>query len=377
MTHGLNINELTTGPRPVLDPSLAVIGMVATATEASAIAAFPVNTPVLVSNINSAISDAGDGGTLKPALEAIADQTTPIIIVVRVDEDADQALQDANVIGTIANNNFTGLQALMNAEAVVGVRPRILGTPGLDSPAVVAQLVVAAQQMRSFAYAAAEGADIAAAIVNRDTYGARELMLFWPQTSSAENADTIARALGMRAKIDEQQGWHKTISNVAINGVSGISKDVYFDLLDPSTDAGVLNDNEITTIVRNNGFRFWGNRTCSDVPEFAFESAVRTSHALQDIIAEAVQPFMDNPMTISLIRDMLETFNAKFRQLVADGKIVGAQAFFDAEDNEATALASGKPKFRIEFTPAAPLDNPNIDLVITDYYYTGFADQLN
>ena len=160
MTHGLTIQDKTSGPRPVLDPSLAVIGLIATATAASAIAAFPLNTPVLVSNINNAISDAGDGGTLKPALEAIADQITPIIIVVRVDEDADQATQDANVIGTIANNEFTGLQALANAEAVVGVRPRILGCPGLDNATVTAQMVVAAQQLRAMAYCSAVGADI-------------------------------------------------------------------------------------------------------------------------------------------------------------------------------------------------------------------------
>ena len=51
----------------------------------------------------------------------------------------------------------------------------------------------------------------------------------------------MARALGLRAKIDEEVGWHKSLSNYEVNGVTGISKDVYWDLQDPSTDAGVLN----------------------------------------------------------------------------------------------------------------------------------------
>src|SRR5690606_25980367 len=123
-------------------------------------------------------------------------------------------------------------------------------------------------------------------------------------------------------------------------------------------------------------FRLWGNRTCSDTPEFAFESAVRTSHALQDEIAEVVRPFMDQPMTIGLIKDIMETCNARFRKLKADGRIIGAEIFFDADDNEPSALAAGRPKFRIEYTPAAPLENPEIGLIITDFYYTGFADLL-
>src|SRR5690606_18707213 len=103
---------------------------------------------------------------------------------------------------------------------------------------------------------------------------------------------------------------------------------------------------------------------------------VRTSAALKDEIASIVAPFLDQPMTIGLIKDLLETGNARFRQLVTEGRIVGAEMFFDKDANSAQELAAGRPHFRIQFTPTAPLENPQIGLVITDYYYTGFADQL-
>jgi phage tail sheath protein FI len=55
-------------------------------------------------------------------------------------------------------------------------------------------------------------------------------MLIWPDFINFDtvlNADATAyasaRALGLRAKIDEQTGWHKTLSNVGVNGVTGIS----------------------------------------------------------------------------------------------------------------------------------------------------------
>ena len=393
MPHGLTITESAAGPRALGAVSLAVIGLIATATttgdaaaQAALDAAYPLNTPVLVAGgVDVAAGKAGDGGTLGPALEAIGDQATPVMVIVRVEEGADQAETDANVIGSTDGETFTGLQALLAAETKLGVKPRILGAPGLDTAPVAAELAVTAKRLRAFAYIAAKSgdgiapaADIAEAITYRGTFADRELMVIWPDTESG-GGDVIARALGLRAQIDEEIGYHKTISNVLLGGVVSMTQDVSFDLTDSSTDAGVLNDGEVTTIIRQTGFRLWGNRTCADPqtqPSFVFESAVRTSHALQDIIEQIVSPFIDQPITVGLIKDLLETGNQRFRQLTNEGVIQGAEMFFDDDQNSAQELAAGRPKFRIQFTPVAPLENPNVDLVITDFYYTDFASQL-
>src|SRR5690606_5025883 len=93
MTHGLTIIEKTEGARAIVPASLAVIGLVATATAtgseniAALDAAFPLNTPVLIAgSVAAAAGRAGTGGTLKPALTAIADQASAIVVVVRVAE---------------------------------------------------------------------------------------------------------------------------------------------------------------------------------------------------------------------------------------------------------------------------------------------------
>lgn len=393
MFHGLTIKESATGPRALSAVSLAVIGLIATASTTGDAAAqakldadFPLNTPVLIAgNVDVAAGKAGDGGTLGPALRAIGDQASPIVVVVRVEEGATQAETDDNVIGATDGNTYTGLQALLAAQTTVGVKPQIIGAPNLDSQPVVEEMVSVAKKLRGFVYAGAKAADgftpaadQAAAILYRAEFAHRELMLIWPDTS-ASDGDNVARALGLRAQIDEAIGWHKTISNVPLVGVTGLEHDVAFDLTDPSSAAGLLNAAPVTTMIRQNGFRFWGNRTCADAdqqPEFVFESAVRTSHALQAIIEQIVSPFLDQPMTIGLIKDVLETGNARFRQLAIEGRIIGAQMFFDADANSAQELAAGRPHFRIQFTPVAPLENPNVDLVITDFYYSGFADQL-
>ena len=383
--HGLTITETAKGPRAVRTQSMAVIGIIATSAptggeDAAGIdAAYPLNTPVLVTDVEVGAGKAGSGGTLKRALEAIGDQTSPLVIVVRIAEGANAAETAENAIGSTDGNSYTGIQALLVAENVVGLRPRIIGAPGLDGLLVTQELVAAAKKLRAMVYAGVPADDLAEALLYRANFSDRELMLIWPDSSAEFPGDIVARALGLRARIDEEQGWHKTISNVPLGGVAGITRDVHFDLLDPSTEAGALNDKDITTLIRQNGYRLWGNRTAADPatqPEFSFESAVRTSHALQDILAAAVAPFLDQPMTIALIKDLLESANAEFRQLVIAGRIVGAEAFFDAGSNTPEQLAAGRPTFRIQYTPTAPLENPRVELVITDYYYTGFADLL-
>lgn len=381
--HGINVSEPLAGTRPILERSTAVIGLVATAAAAAGAptialdAAFPFNRPVLVTDVRTAIGVAGETGTLRPALEAIADQGSPIVIVVRVGVGADAAATSANVLGGMVDGKYTGMQALLAAEAQLGVRPRILGAPGLDTEVVTNKLVTIAKLLRGFAYASCDGVTtVGAAVVYAQSFSARELMLIWPDATGWKGK-AIATALGRRAMIDEEIGWHKSLSNVPIAGVTGLTADVHFDIRDMSTDAGLLNEGQVTTIVRMNGYRFWGNRTTSDEPQFAFETAVRTSQAIQDAIAETLAAFVDKPMTDGLIRDIEETVNAKLAQWVSEGRLIGGRCWFDSAANPAAQMAAGKLVIDYDYTPAAPLEGLQLNQRITDKYYAGFGDLLN
>ncbi len=64
--------------------------------------------------------------------------------------------------------------------------------------------------------------------------------------------------------------------------MTGISASVFWDLQQAGTDADLLNEADITTLIRKDGFRFWGNRTCSDDPLFQFENYTRTAQVVAD-----------------------------------------------------------------------------------------------
>ncbi len=382
--HGVRVVEISDGTRTIRTVSTAVIGMVCTASDADA-AAFPLNTPVLITNINTAIGKAGKLGTLAKSLDAIADQSSPVCVVVRVEEGADEAATTSNIIGTTtAEGKYTGMKALLTAQAKLSVKPRILGVPGLDTEAVTTELVSIAQKLRAFVYASAfECKTKEEAMLYRAGFGARELMIIWPDfvswdtTANGEATDyAVARAMGLRAKIDEEIGWHKTLSNVPVNGVTGISADVFWDLQDPNTDAGLLNSHDITTLIQSSGFRFWGSRTCTEDPLFQFENYTRTAQVLADTMAEAHMWAVDKPVTPTLVKDIVEGINAKFRELKTLGYIIDGKAWYNSELNSKAAITAGKLYIDYDSTPVPPLENLMFQQRITDQYLVDFAQSI-
>ncbi|HDR9024826.1 TPA: phage tail sheath protein [Burkholderia vietnamiensis] len=382
--HGVRVLEINEGTRPIRTVSTAVVGLIATGLDADA-TMFPLDTPVLVTNIQAALGKAGNNGTLARSLDAIAAQAKPVTVVVRVADGVDDAETTSNVIGkTDANGRYTGMKALLAAQSTLGIKPRILGTPGLDTQPVSTALASLAQQLRGFAYVSANGCTTKeAATAYRRQFNQRELMVMWPDfvgwdttTNATRTVDATAIALGLRAKIDEETGWHKTLSNVGVNGVTGLSRDVFWDLQDPATDAGYLNEQDVTTLIRSNGYRFWGSRTCSDDPLFAFENYTRTAQVLADTMADAHMLYVDKPMHPSLVRDIIESINAKFRELIANGYLLGGSAWFDESANTIESLKAGKLAIDYDYTPVPPIENLMLRQRITDRYLADFAARV-
>ncbi len=388
--HGVEVVEINDGTRTISTVSTAVVGMVCTASDADA-GAFPLNEPVLITNPQSAIAKAGTKGTLAKSLQLIANQSKPVVVVVRVaegtgDGEEAQAQTISNIIGTTdENGKYTGMKALLTAKAVTGVKPRILGVPGLDTQEVATALVSVAQKLRAFAYVSAWGCKtIADVIAYRENFSARELMIIWPDFlgwDTTANATTTsyatAIALGLRAKIDNDTGWHKTLSNVGINGVTGISASVFWDLQESGTDADLLNEAGVTPLIRADGFRFWGNRNCSDNPLFQFENYTRTAQVIADTIAEGHMWANDKPITATLIRDIIDGINAKFRELKTGGYIIDATCWFDEEANSKETLKAGKLFIDYDYTPVPPLEHLTLRQRITDKYLANLISSVN
>ena len=376
--HGSRTKENTDLLAAINDIDSTVIGLVAVADDADPLT-FPLDTPVLITRVISVLGKAGKTGSLYKSLKAISDQVSTRVIVVRVaeaKEGEDEKTQSQLIIGgTQADGSYTGMFALLTAEQT-GYRPRILGIPMYDTQEVTAQLRVIAKQLRAFSYSYCDGCEtIAEAKTYREQFAEREGMLIWPnfiaynpQTGVNEEFPAVAYALGLRALIDNEQGWHKSLSNVAVKNVLGISKDVFWALQAEDSDANELNANEITTLIKRDGFRFWGNRT-TDTEEYIFEVFTRTAQILADSIAEAQFTTVDKPLTPANVKDVVSGINAKLQALVTAGKLIGAACWFDIVDNPTTGIRQGKVVIRYNYSPVPPLENLTLIQTFTDQYY--------
>lgn len=386
--HGVRIIEIADGARPIQSIETAIIGAVVTAPDADS-AMFPSNGMVQITDVQEALAKIGETGTGYAFLDGVKDHGSPIIHLSIVPEGATAEETTANVIGTNENGQRTGLQALRTAKQQFGFKPRILGVPELDTLAVATELAGLAADTQSFAYATARKEDgsvantVAEAVAYRNNFGNRELMVIHPEFMVADSkgavvtGSAVSRALGLRAFLDENYGWHKTISNVPVQGVLGISKSVSWELQDPSTDAGLLNASDVTTIINEDGYRLWGSRTCSADPLFAFESDTRTAQVIADMMARAHLWAVDKPLYASLARDIVEGLNAQGRSLISQGRLLGFEAYIDNKLNTPTSLRSGKLFIDYEYTAVPPMENLNLRQRVSDRYLIDFAASLD
>ncbi|MNT58374.1 Phage tail sheath protein [compost metagenome] len=94
-------------------------------------------------------------------------------------------------------------------------------------------------------------------------------------------------------------------------------------------------------------------------------------------MANAQMWAMDKPMHPSLVRDMLESINDKFREMIAGGYLIGGSAWFPDDINDETTLKAGKLYIDYDYTPVPPLEDLTLRQRITDRYLVDFASRLN
>lgn len=385
--HGVEVIELDQGSRPIQTVKSSVIGLIGTAPEADA-DAFPLNTPVLVAGRRSEaalLDTTADGtgtGTLIPAIDGIFDQAGAAVVVVRVEEGADEAATLTNVVGGIDGSTgaYQGVKAFLSAESVLGVSPRILAAPGFShqrpsnaANPVVAELVGIAESLRAIVLADGPNTNDADAVAYRSDIGSRRVYVVDPHVNVFKNGTVVAepasaRIAGMIAKSDNDRGFWWSPSNTTMNGIVGTARAVDFQLGNSNARANFLNESEVATIIRQDGFRLWGNRTASTDPKWAFLSVVRTADMINDSLLRAHLWAVDRNITKTYIEDVTNSVQSYLDSLKAQGAILGGQIWADEDLNTPENIAAGKIYFNFDFTPPTPAEHIVFRSILTNNY---------
>ncbi|RRJ96866.1 phage tail protein [Opitutaceae bacterium TAV4] len=378
--HGVEVLEVNNGPRAIRTVKTSVIGIVGTAPEAD-VTAFPLNKPVLIAASRREAALLGETGTLPAALDDIFDQAGAVVIVVRVapgegaTPEAIAAATLTNIIGGVGIDGSTGIQCLVDAESVVGFSPKILIATGFtDKKACADELLSIADRLRAIVVLDGPNTTDEAAITYAGDFGNARAFLVDPGVKVFANGDETvrpasARVAGLIAKSDNDRGFWWSPSNQEILGITGTARPVDFLLGDPNSRANLLNEQNVATIIRQDGFRLWGNRTLSSDPKFAFLSTRRTADVIADSIKRGHMWANDRPVSRQLCESIADSVNSYLRSLVAMGAILGGVCWYDRADNENNELAQGKIRFRYKFTPPPPAERLTfVSETVEDYY---------
>lgn len=334
--------------------------------------AFPLDTPVLVAGSRKEAARLGTTGTLPVAMDSVFDQAGAVVVVVRVAEGANEAETLANVIGGVnaTTGQFEGVQAFLGAESKVGTAPRILIAPGFthtrdggNANAVVAELIGVAERLRAVIIADGPSTTDAEALAYAGDFGSKRVYVIDPRVTKTDGTGAAVYewaspcVAGLICKSDNERGFWWSPSNQNINGIIGTERAVDFALGDASARANLLNEGKVATIIRQNGYRLWGNRTLSSDAKWVFLSVVRTADIIHDSLLRAHLWAVDRNITKTYIQDVVEGVNAYLRHLQTIGAILGGECYADPDLNTPDQIAQGKVYFDFDFTPPYPAEH--------------------
>ncbi|AZL70194.1 phage tail sheath subtilisin-like domain-containing protein [Pseudomonas oryziphila] len=380
--HGVTVTNVDTGARSIALPSSSIIGLVDTFTEGPNVTA-KANDLVLITSERDAVAAYGLNAPITKACRAIYSRAKAVIVACGVAKVEDAAEQTSAIIGNVlADGKRTGLQALLDGKSRFNAQPRLLVAPKHSATqAVGTALVALADKLRAIAIIDGPNSTDEAAIAYAKNFGAKRAFLvdpgvrYWDNDAEATvDAPGSAWVAGLFAWTDREYGFWASPSNKEFVGITGTTRAVEFLDGDDSCRANLLNNANIATIIRDDGFRLWGNRTLSSDPKWAFVTRVRTMDIVMDAILYGHKWAVDRSITATYVKDVTEGLQAFMRDLKNQGAIINFEVYADPQLNTASQLEQGKVYWNIRFTDVPPAENPNFRVEVTNQWLTEVLD---
>jgi phage tail sheath protein FI len=378
--HGVTTSLIDTGARTISLPSSSIIGLCDTFTPGVlGGGTAKAGELVLLTTEREAIAAFGPDSAITKAAQAIYVRAKAVIVAIGVAKLEDEALQTSAIIGgVLASGQRTGLQALLDGKSKHNAQPKLLIAPGHSSTQAVATAMDAlAGKLRAMAIIDGPNTTDEAAMAYALEFGSKRLYLvdpgvkYWDTDASATiDAPGSAWVAGLFAWTDATYGYWASPSNKEFVGITGTTRPIEYLDGDETCRANLLNNANIATILRDGGYRLWGNRTLSTDPKWSFVTRVRTCDILMDAIQAGHKWAVDRSITKTYVQDVTEGLQAFMRDQKNAGAVINFEVYADKEKNTASQIEQGKIYWRIRFTDVPPAENPNFLIEVTNEWLT-------
>jgi phage tail sheath protein FI len=376
--HGVTVTLVDTGARTIALPSTSIIGLCDTFTPGIKATAKP-NDLVLLTSEREAIAAFGEDSAITRAAKAVFLKAKAVIVACGVAELEDEALQTSAIIGgVLASGQRTGLQALLDGKSRFNAQPRLLIAPKHSATQAVATAMDAlAGKLRAIAIVDGPNTTDEAVLAYAQEFGSKRIYMVDPGvqqwdtvTSKTIDAPASAFTAGLFAWTDTEYGFWASPSNKEFVGITGTTRPIEFLDGDETCRANLLNNANITTIIRDGGYRLWGNRTLSADSKWSFVTRVRTLDIVMDAILAGHKWAVDRSITKTYVKDVTDGLEAFMRDLKNQGAVINFEVFADTELNTASQLEEGKVYWNIRFTDVPPAENPIFRVEVTNQWLT-------
>lgn len=360
--HGVEVVEGKPKPTPLSLSNQGVIGIIGVAPNAD-VEKFPLDSPVLIAGSEEEAAALGDEGSLPRALKCIFQQCLPQMVIVRVVGESEADVLNALLGGYDADTDkYSGVHVFKESKGVLGIAPKILVAPGYsDKTAVANELRQVADTLK------------ATVVLDGPNTTDAEAIAYVQEFAGCENvyvidpAVKVAIATGFEsfvsspyvAAVMASQSYAESPSNVVIKGVSGLSREVDYRHGDSHCRANLLNEKYVATIIREDGFRIWGNRAAAGT----FISAYRIRDYMTEGLNAIFFPHVDRGLTESKVEYLLIQANKFLASMVRDDKaLIYGTAYAPAERNTADQRRQGRLTVLVDYEDVTPMERVTIEL---------------
>ena len=376
--HGVTVALVDTGARTIALPSTSIIGLCDTFTVSPAASAKP-NDLVLLTSEREAVAAFGEDSAITRAAKAVFLKAKAVIVACGVAKLEDEALQTSAIIGgVLASGQRTGLQALLDGKSRFNAQPRLLIAPKHSATQAVATAMDAlAGKLRAIAIVDGPNTTDEAVLAYAQEFGSKRIYMVDPGvqqwdtvTSATLDSPASAFAAGLFAWTDTEYGFWASPSNKEFVGITGTTRPIECLDGDETSRANLLNNANISTIIRDGGYRLWGNRTLSTDSKWAFVTRVRTVDIVMDAILAGHKWAVDRSITKTYVKDVTDGLEAFMRDLKNQGAVINFEVYADTALNTASQLEQGKVYWNIRFTDVPPAENPIFRVEVTNQWLT-------
>ncbi|MQU29626.1 phage tail sheath family protein, partial [Pseudomonas helleri] len=270
------------------------------------------------------------------------------------------------------------LQALLDGKSRFNAQPRLLIAPKHSATQAVATAMDAlAGKLRAIAIVDGPNTTDEAVLAYAQEFGSKRIYMVDPGvqqwdtvTSATIDSPASAFAAGLFAWTDTEYGFWASPSNKEFVGITGTTRPIEFLDGDETSRANLLNNANISTIIRDGGYRLWGNRTLSTDSKWAFVTRVRTVDIVMDAILAGHKWAVDRSITKTYVKDVTDGLEAFMRDLKNQGAVINFEVYADTALNTASQLEQGKVYWNIRFTDVPPAENPIFRVEVTNQWLT-------